>query len=138
MDIVAPLNTNPFSMVKLAMTLWLIFTPSVTPSNVNPPVCVKNEPLEVVIVPPVILPPDARFHPLVSVNIDPVLFSVPVTFTVPPVLVIVPKPDVLNVPPMFSVPLLTLIVPLLLQEPPKANVPPLTLIAPLLLKLAVD
>jgi hypothetical protein len=65
-----------------------------------------------------------------SVSVEPVLSSVPVKLTVPPLRDHVPSPEVVNEPPRFNVPAVTLIVPVFLQLPETLTVAPETLIVP--------
>ena len=107
-------NVKPFTSASKWLFEIVMSLLSVTPLNVPPLVVVMNdEPSANAMVPPTTVPP-SRFHePVVasSVRVSPVLVSVPVTFTVPPVRVIVPMPAVVKEPSsssvelsMFSVP----------------------------------
>ena len=67
---------------------------------------------------PLFIVPPARFHePVVAsrASVVPVLSSVPVRFTVPPVRLNVPRPASVKLPPRFTVELVAVIVPVLLQ-----------------------
>ena len=114
-------NSRPFVTLSDCPLPIVTSELSVAPSRVPPPAINCAPPLAV-IVPPRIVPPVATVtEPLVasSANVDPVLSSVPLRLTVPPVPSNVPKPANVKVPPRFSVPpLLALKRPLLLQFAP--------------------
>ena len=111
-------NVKPFTSASKWLFEIVMSLLSVTPLNVPPLVVVMNdEPSANAMVPPTTVPP-SRFHePVVasSVRVSPVLVSVPVTFTVPPVRVIVPKSELSKLLPRFNVPPSILKVPVLVQ-----------------------
>src|SRR5207244_3630703 len=94
---------------------------SVNPSSEPAPLEFRTTPSALATVPPLIVPPNVRFHTpalALKVIVEPVLFSVPVRLTIPPVRLNVPMPAVMKFPPSVSVPPATLIVPAeLLQLP---------------------
>ena len=131
-------SVSPLSTVTVTPLDTLMSMLSVTPSSVEFPVAVRDEPLALVTVPFLILPLVARFHEPVeelSVRVELLLSSVPVRFTVPPLRVQVVPLFSVKLPPRFKVPLLTLMVPVLLQVPPVVKVVPLTFIVPELLQV---
>src|SRR5262245_44113893 len=118
---VSPLRTNRRELVKSKSPLTLI------PSNV-PPLWLKvslTSPTWVT-VPPLIVPPFNVHDPLAvfSPSVAPFRSSTPVTLTLPPVRLNVPRFGNVNVPPRFTVVSFALIVPLLIQRPSKVSVPP--------------
>ncbi len=91
------------------------------------------EPFANCTVPPLITP--KKFHDPVAafnVSVEPVLVSVPLRLTVPPVRLIAPNPAVVKVPPRLRVEFVTVMVPVLVQLLPRFSVESVAVIVPVL------
>ncbi len=123
----------PFSVIPPATRSRALLPETVrSPLRVTPPVKVPAAlssdsssvaPSANATVPPFTVPRKFQ-EPVLAfkVRVAPVLFTVPVRLTTPPVRLMVPSPAVVTAPPRFSVELTTLMAPLLLQLPPSVRV----------------
>ena len=85
----------------------------------------------------IVPPPPITHDPVVAfkINVVPVLVSVPVTFTVPPLRTNVPTWAVVTVPPKFSAVFVTVNVPVLLHAPLSVTVESVAVMLPVFTRL---